>query len=288
MGLVRLCALADYPARVWIGRQIGRVLLRLMGRRRRIAEINLRLCFPEMADSERRYWLRRHFESIGIALVEMGATWWAPDHKLAPLVRIQGEEHLSAALAQGKGAIGVSAHLLSTEMGLRLMAPIHPGHVVYRPHNDPVLDYVIQQGRTWHGGVLVNRSNFRSILRALQDNQPVWFPTDQDHGPRHSVFVPFFGQPAATITTPSRLARLSGSPVVPFYPHRLPGAQGYELVILPPLEDFPSGDDAADAARLNRLLEQQVRRDIDQYLWVHRRFKTRPPGAEDVYASVSR
>ena len=286
LGLLRLGAAASYPTRLRMGRVIGRVLRRVMSRRRRIAEINLRVCFPEAGEAERERWLREHFEAIGIAVLEMGATWWAPDHKLGPLARTVGMEHMEAALAKGRGAIGASAHLLSTEMGLRLMAVIRPGHVVYRPHNHPVLEYVIQHGRTWHGGVLVDRSDFRAIVQALRDNNPLWFPTDQDHGPRHSVFVPFFGHDAATITSVSRLAKLTRSPVVPFYPHRLAGDAGYELVFLPELEDFPSGDDTADAARLNSILEDQIRRYVDQYLWIHRRFKTRPPGEPDIYEGM--
>ena len=246
------------------------------------------MCFPQMTRAERRRQLWRHFQSLGIALVEMGAAWALPDQRLPKLVAVQGLEHLKTARAAGNGALLLSAHFLSMEMGLRLLGAIQPnGAGVYRPNNNPLLDRLMQKGRAAYHGTMIARSDIRGIVRALKSNQLVWYPPDQDHGARHSVFASFFGHPAATITATARLARMSGSPVIPVYPFRRPGTEGYEVVILSPLEDFPSGDHVRDALASNRILEAQIREHIDQYLWVHRRFKTRPPGAADPYASLS-
>ncbi|MDX1512186.1 MAG: LpxL/LpxP family Kdo(2)-lipid IV(A) lauroyl/palmitoleoyl acyltransferase [Gammaproteobacteria bacterium] len=287
-GLLRLMSLLPYAGRVILGGVIGRGLFLIMGRRRRIAQVNLSLCFPEMSEQRRARLLREHFESLGIALVEMGAAWWAPDHRLEGLVTVRGREHLETALARGRGAILMSAHFTSLEMGLRLMSREQYGYAVYRPQNNALLDVLIQRGRLRVRGGLIARDDIRGLLAALKANHPVWYPPDQDYGRRHSVFADFFRQPAATITTTARFARMSGAAVVPFYYHRLPGFRGYEVVMHPPLEDFPTGDPVADARRQNAVLEEEIRRSPAQYLWIHRRFKTRPPEQPDVYAGDPR
>lgn len=283
VGFLRLTSLLPYAGRVMLGGAIGRGLYPIMQRRRPIARTNLELCFPEISETARERMLRAHFRSLGIALVEMGAAWWVCDRRLEGLARITGLEHLANALAKGRGAILLSAHFVSLEMGLRLMSRVQYGCAVYRPQNNPLLDVLIQRGRLRVRGALIARDDVRGLLAALKANHPVWYPPDQDYGRRHSEFTDFFGRPAATITTPAWLAKLSGAPVVPFYFHRLPGFRGYELVVYPPLENYPSGDPAADARTQNAVLEEAIRRTPDQYLWVHRRFKTRPDGEPDVY-----
>ncbi|HEY5700547.1 MAG TPA: LpxL/LpxP family Kdo(2)-lipid IV(A) lauroyl/palmitoleoyl acyltransferase [Gammaproteobacteria bacterium] len=284
IGVMRLAALLPYAGRVVLGRILGGGLFFIMRRRRRIARVNLTLCFAEMDEAQRESLLRAHFKSLGIGLLEMGAAWWAPDHRLEGLAKITGLEHLRAALDQGRGAILMSAHFTSLEMGLRLMSRVQYGYAVYRPQNNPLLDVLIQRGRLGLPGEMISRDDVRGLLAALRANHPVWYPPDQDYGRRHSVFAEFFGQPAATINTTARFAKMSGAPVLPFYYHRLPGFRGYELVVHPPLENFPSHDPLVDARAQNAELETAVRRSPDQYLWVHRRFKTRPEGEADVYS----
>lgn len=283
MGLLRLTVTLPYAGRVAVGRALGRALFRIMGRRRRIAGTNLALCFPEKAESERRRLLRAHFEALGVAFVEMGATWWLSDRRLEGLAEIRGMHHLDQALTQGRGAILLSAHFTAMEMGLRLFSRKKFTCIIYRPNNNPLIDRIIQNGRDRHPGKLISRDDVRALLGALKHNHPVWYPPDQDYGPRHSVFVEFFGQPASTITTTARYAAMSGAPVLPFFMYRKPGAQGYELEVGPPLEGFPGGEALADARRANAVLEEGIRRHPEQYLWVHRRFKTRPDGEESVY-----
>jgi len=215
----------------------------------------------------------------------MGAAWWVSDKRLEGLLEVDGLEHLTAALEQGRGAILLSAHFTCLEMALRLFCGVMTGYAIYRPQNNLLLDRIIKRARTRQSGQLFSRGDVRSMLGALKENKAVWYPPDQDYGRRHSVFVDFFGQPAATITTTSWFARLSGAPVVPFYFHRLPAYRGYKVVLRPPLGDFPSGDDVRDARTVNAVLESEVLKCVDQYLWVHRRFKTRPNDAENIYAS---
>jgi len=283
LGVVSAAGRLPYRARVAVGRRLGRVLGRLLGRRRRIAAANLALCFPELDEAARERLLGEHLEALGVAFLEMAAAWCAPERRVGPLLAVEGEHHLERALAAGRGALLVSAHFLSMEMGMRLMAARRFGCGVYRPHNDPLIDHFIQRGRARYRGALLERSDVRGMVRALRANLYVWYAPDQDHGPRHSVFAPFFGIPAATLTATSRLARLSGAPVLPLYTRRLPGTEGYVIRIGAALEAFPSGDEVADATRLNALLEAEIRAQPAEYLWVHRRFKTRPPGAAPLY-----
>jgi KDO2-lipid IV(A) lauroyltransferase len=281
---LRVCGQLPYAMRVALGRGLGRALHRLLRRRRHIAHVNLRLCFPETTPDERNRLVREHFAAFGVAVLEMGTVWWAPPERLSPLARFVGLEHLARALKHGRGAILLSGHFASMEMGVAHFARLVKTNVVYRPHGDPLIDEMIRDGRTRYPGQMVKRNDFRAMAKALRRNEPVWFPPDQDFGRRHSVYAPLFGRPAATVNATARLARLSGAPVLPFLTQRLPGGAGYVVTIGPELEDFPSGDELRDARQVNRVIEDAIRRDVPQYLWVHRRFKTRPAGAADPYA----
>ncbi len=256
-----------------------------MPMRREIAAANLELCFPELDRRARHRLLHRHFRSLGLGVVEVGAAWWGSDDALARHSRLVGLDHLHAALARGRGAILLGAHFTNLEIGLRALSSRTPCHVVYRPLGDAGLDRAVRERRDRHRVTMVPRDDVRGMVRALRAGHPLWFAPDQNYAGKHRVFAPFFEIAAATIATTSRLAKISRAPVVPFFQHRLPGLEGYEMTLLPALEDFPGADPEADAARINSLIEVQVRRSPDQYLWTHRRFKTRPPGAAPVYRS---
>jgi KDO2-lipid IV(A) lauroyltransferase len=258
-------------------------MLAVLPRRRRIASVNLRLCFPDLAEADHYALLRRHFESLGIGLLETGLAWWAPDQRLAPLATLEGFEHLDESHRRGKGVILLTGHVASLEIGGRLYGMHARGCVVYRPHENPVIQHLLHHHRQSYAARVIPRHDMRGMLRALKANEAVWYAPDQNYGLKYSVFAPFFGVPAATTTTTVRLAKMSGAAVLPFFPQRLLHDRGYLLRIRPPLEDFPSGDDMADTARLNRVIEEQVRLAPEQYLWVHRRFKDRPPGERDFY-----
>ncbi|RME35554.1 MAG: LpxL/LpxP family Kdo(2)-lipid IV(A) lauroyl/palmitoleoyl acyltransferase [Gammaproteobacteria bacterium] len=274
---------APYPVQMAVGRRLGRLALRLASARRHIAAVNLRLCFPALSEEERQRLLERHFESLGMGIVETAMSWWTPPNRLRHLGHIEGLENLHHALERGKGVLLLSAHFTSLEIGGRLLARQVPFHVMYRRHKNPLFERVMRKARERNFEKAIDRDDLRGLLRSLRANMPVWYAPDQDHGRHHSVFVDFFGIPAATVTATARLARISGAAVVPFFPERLPGNRGYRLRVLPALEHFPSGDDRHDTLRINRLLEQEIARIPEQYLWVHRRFKTRPEGEPAPY-----
>jgi KDO2-lipid IV(A) lauroyltransferase len=283
LGCLRVSAALSYRSQLALGRALGRLLYRVLSHRRRIASVNLSLCFPEHGPERREALLWASFESLGIAFLELSLAWWAPDRRLRPLATVEGLEHLQAALAAGRGAILLSAHFTTIEIGGRLLRLYQPFRPIYRPTKNLLWDWVMLHSRERHVQRAIDRRDVRGILRALRSNEPVWYAPDQDYGREHSVFVPFFGVPAATITATSRLAALSGAPVVPFFQYRIAGGGGYRLRIEPALAGFPSEDPVADAERVNRLIEARVREHPEQYLWSHRRFKTRPPGTAPLY-----
>ncbi len=286
LGLLRLLATLPYRWQVRFGRRVGRTAYALMPRRRTIAETNLRLCFPEWDAAQREKVLRHHFEAVGIAFFETAMCWWWSDERLRSLMRIDGLEHLQDGLTRGKGVILLGAHFTSLEIGLRLLAvQIEPRiHPVYQIHSNPLLERIITGNRERHSGKSIPHNNIREMLRTLKQNKVVWYAPDQGYSGKHSAMVPFFGIPAATHTATSRLARASGAAVVPICVRRLPGNDGYRVILHAPFENFPSDDVVADTLRYHQFIEEQTRIAPEQYLWIHRRFKGRPAEYPDVYA----
>ena len=266
-----------------LGGAAGRLLYRLLWRRRRIAETNLALCFPRLDDAARSGIVRRHFRSLGLGFVETALAWWGSEERVAARARIVGAGHLEAALSHGRGVLLVGGHFTTFEIGGRILASRFAVNATYRPHDDPRWDAVLRAGRGRYLEGLVPHKDPRAMLRCLRRNGILWYAPDQDYRGRRSVFARFFAERAATTAATSWLARASGARVVPYASHRRADGSGWDVEIGPALEDFPSGDDLADTERLNAVLEADVERSIDQYLWVHRRFKTRPPGARPAY-----
>ena len=260
------------------GRLIGRMAYRLARRRRHIADVNIKLCFPELDSRQQAELVKAHFLSLGQGIVETALCWWGRDSRLRGHYTLVGEHHLEQALARGKGIILLSAHFTTLELGGRLLARQQPFHVLYRPHKNPLFETVMQRARTRRFEKAIPRHDTRALLASLKQNHAVWYAPDQDHGSSQAVFAPFFGVQAATLTTTSRLAKISGAAVVPFFQMRLPDDRGYLLSLCPALTDFPGNDLQADATRINHLIETVVREMPEQYLWAHRRFKTRPEG----------
>jgi len=281
--VLRLLCLLPLRAQLGIGAALGGVAMRFAGRRRHIAATNLALCFPDLDDDARRRLLRRHFAALGMSLFETGEGWWTSNAHIQKRVEIRGREHLSAARNLGRGVIMLSAHFTPMELVGRAMAAAVPVQVLYREHENPVVERVLRRNREGHFEKAIPRDDMRGLLRALKANGVVWFAPDQNYGHKHGVFAPFFGVSAATNNAAARLAKSSGAAVVPSLYRRLPGQARYVIDIYPALADFPSGDPEADTARINRLLEDYIRKAPEQYWWVHRRFKDRPAGERDVY-----
>ena len=264
-----------------LGSALGTAGHALARERRAIARRNLELCFPEKPAAERDALLRANFRAMGRAVAETALAWFGGRRvDRLPMV-VRGEAHVEAARAAGEPVIFLSGHFLCVELAARLLPDRIPVAAMYKPmHRRPVLDAAMLRARQRNVTDAVSKDDMRGIMRTLRRGTPIWFAGDQDYGRRHSVEVPFFGIPAPTITALARLSRMSRARVIPL--HFFREADGrYAVEFQAPLEGFPSGDDTADAARMNRIIEADARRHPEQYLWIHRRFKTAadyPPG----------
>ena len=264
-----------------LGRALGGVAYALASSRRHAARVNLRLCLPEMDEAARTRLLRESFRDFGIGLFEFARAWWG---EVAPMRRdvvIEGLEHLKELQAQGRGVLMVSGHFMTLEMCGRLLCDHVPLAGMYRRYRNPVMEWAVKRGRLRYAAAMFANDEIRPAMRHLKQGGFLWYAPDQDMRGKETVFAPFFGVPAATITATHQFARLSGCAVVPFF-HRREGDR-YVLRIAPPLEDFPSKDAVADSARVNAAIEAMVREAPSQYLWIHRRFKRRPDGAAPPY-----
>lgn len=265
-----------------LGETLGGLAYHLVVSRRRIGETNLRLCFPELSGDERARLLKRHFRLLGRAFLQETEAWWGPTARLETLVRIENPQALRAHL--GKPLILLAPHFVGINLGgLRLCTLQVDPVTVYSPLRNPALDRVVHQSRQRFGPVTTfSRSEgIKPVLRAVKAGHPFHYSPDLDLGRRDSVFVPFFGVPAATVTGLARIARATGAAVVPYITRWRDGAYG--IHILPAWENFPSGDVEADTRRMNAFIEAQVREMPEQYFWVHRRFKTRPVKGQSLY-----
>jgi KDO2-lipid IV(A) lauroyltransferase len=272
----------SYRFALGLGSLAGRLGYRLARRRRHIARVNLGLCFPDKQAAELERLVRAHFDALGIGVVLAGFAWWASDAKLKPLIHMEGLENLLSCLQAGRGALLLGSHFTDLELSGRLFILCHPTAVVYRRNENPVIERAFSNNRQGHFIAAIPRDDIRKTLRVLKQNQPVWYAPDQSFKGAYSTLATFFGVPASTNTGTSRLAKISRAPVLMFTCYRLPGRQGFRLIISPPLDDFPTDDPQADATRINGLIEQAVRLAPEQYLWIHRRFKKRP-GLADPY-----
>ncbi|MDO7909306.1 lipid A biosynthesis lauroyl acyltransferase [Pseudomonas monteilii] len=285
LGLLWLIVQLPYRALLGLGRALGAVMYRVAGPRRRIAARNLELCFPELSEAQRKRLLKENFASTGIAFFEMAMSWWWPKARLARLAHIEGLEHLRDAERDGQGAILMAVHFTTLEIGAALLGQAHTIDGMYREHGNALFDYVQRRGRERHNldALAVERDDVRGMLKLLRGGRAIWYAPDQDYGTKQSVFVPLFGIPAATVTATTKFARLGRARVIPFTQRRLEDGSGYRLVVHPPLEDFPGESEEADCLRINQWVEGVLRECPEQYLWAHRRFKSRPEGAPRLY-----
>ncbi|AMB87084.1 lipid A biosynthesis lauroyl acyltransferase [Pseudomonas agarici] len=290
LGLLWLIVQLPYGALLCSGRMLGALMYRVAGERRRIAARNLELCFVEKSAAERTRLLKENFASTGIAFFEMAMSWWWAKPRLARLSHIEGLEHLKQAQLEGKGVILMALHFTTLEIGAALLGQQHTIDGMYRQHKSAVFDFIQRRGRERHNldSLAVERDDVRGMLKLLRAGRAIWYAPDQDYGIKQSIFVPLFGIQAATVTATSKFARLGKALVVPFTQERLADGSGYRLVIHPPLKDFPAESEKADCLRINRWIEASLRECPEQYLWAHRRFKSRPPGEPRLYDKKGR
>lgn len=283
LGCIRLAALLPHRWLLGIGRAFGRLSGRLLGERRRVAERNLELCFPQLDATERANLLRSNLQDAGAMLAEFTVAWMGSARKIARIpVTFEGLHHLEAARAAGHGVLLVGAHFSHLELCARLVSQRIAIAGMYREHEDAAFEWAIKRARLAYADAMFSKDELRQTVRYLKAGGTIWYAPDQDMRGKDVVFAPFFGIAAATITATHHLARLSGAKVIPFF-HRREAGDRYVIRLEAPLEDFPSGDAVADTARVNACIERMVREAPAQYLWMHKRFKTRPPGEADVY-----
>ena len=286
LGVMRAVTVLPYGLQMRLGRASGRLMYRILPKRRFIAERNIELCFPEVDKPARAEMVKAHFESLGLSLMEMGLGWWASERKINRLMALEGVEYLEAALAKGKGAILLTAHFTSVEASGRLFAKATPPFkAMYRTNKNPLLDEILRRGRLKSAAGVIAKDDVKTMLRTLKTNTPVLYAPDQSYRGKLSALVPFFSIPAMTNVATSQIAKLTGAPVLPYLPLRLPDNEGYLLSILPPIEGVPGDDPAADAERYHHVIEEHIRKDPSQYYWVHRRFKDRPEPLTDPYGN---
>ena len=283
IGLLRLASLLPYRAAMFIGRLIGRLIFLMAGSRKRIVDINLARCFPEKSGTERDRIKSLCDQNIGASLIEMAMCWWWHPQRLKSIVEIEGREHLDAALNNNRGVILLTGHFTSLEIGARLLALFMPVQVMYRTQRNELFDSYLFTRRSSYFVNTISRKDTRQLLKGIRRKIPTWYAPDQDFRRERNVFAPFMGIATATITASSRLAQSSGAVMLPYYPERKKDGSGYVLHIDAPLENFPSDDEFEDASAINRSIEKYVRLFPDNYMWIHPRFKTRPPDEAPFY-----
>jgi len=286
LGVLRALELLPFAAQRRVGAALGRLIRRLPLAYVRIARRNIELCMPTLSPQSQADLLDAHCQSLGVALCETADTWWSSDRRVHQLAEVQGLEHLHAALAKGRGAIMIGGHFTTIEIATRILGTVVPLNVVYRATKNALLSHTMLTGFARHGKPIAH-DDIRSMIRALKKNEAVWYAPDQSYRNKGAAMVNFFGIPAATNTATSRLARISGAPVMTYFPQRLASGR-YRIVISAPLENFPGPDPIEDTQRLNGLLEQQILKAPEQYLWVHRRFKGLSADYPNYYGSDAR
>ncbi len=282
--LLRLLVLLPLPLQHRVGRVLGRQFYRRNSKRRRIARINIDLCFPELAEEEKESLILRHFEAYGASIFDLALCWWASSARLDRLINVQGFERYQALIDQGRNVIFVTGHTLTLDLCGDYLSRYKSGVTMFKPLKNPLLNWMIYRSRARHGNRVVSREDgMRPLIRNLRRGYTAFFIPDEDFGARASVFAPFFGVQSWTVTSLSMMARLGDAVVLPVFMHSLPGGRGYELYIEPALENYPSGDEVVDASTMNSAIEKGIRRMPEMYAWTFKLFKTRPAGEEAPY-----
>jgi len=282
VGLLWLLHWLPLSLQAGIGNALGWLVALIPGRRRRIVETNLALCFPEASPNMRRRWLRQTFQASVRATFDHGVMCWGTEAQLRRLIRIENPE---AAMGDGvRPVIWLAPHFVGLVMGGVRLSMDHPLSTMYRPAKNPVIDRMMLQGRSRFSAVLIAKEDgIKPVLKTLKDQLPFYYLPDQDQGRSNAVFVPFFGIPAATVAALPRLTKLTHAQVVPVVTRQLPWGRGYAVRFYPPWDNFPTNNLEADVARMNAFIEERIREMPPQYLWLHRRFKTRPAGEPSLY-----
>jgi KDO2-lipid IV(A) lauroyltransferase len=277
-----LARFLPFRALAALGEALGSLLFWLIPERRKVTRINLEKCFPHLSEEKREALARAHFRAFMRSFLDRGVLWWSPPQRVEDFVQLEGFEHLQA--LAGEKVVLFAPHFLGLDAGgIRLSKQWPRMASMYSRQKDPLFDRILYRARLRFGGQIYPRqAGLRRILKAVQSGEAFYYLPDMDFGPRAAVFVPFFGVPAATTVGLSYIARTTGAHVVPCVTRMRPDGR-YVARLYPAWTDFPSGDDAADARRMLAFIEERVREMPEQYLWMHKRFKTRPEGEAKFY-----
>ncbi len=286
MGVLRLICLLPHTLSMGIGRLIGRAVHAIGGTRRAIVRRNIELCFPNLTAGERDALTKSHFLALGMSIIEMGLGRWGSDRLHMRLGHIEGMEHIDAAMKAGKGIILLSAHFTTLEIMGRVLEQEGPTFsAVYRKNRSAFITELQRTGRERSADETIEKRDIKKMVRRLRQGGIVWYAPDQSSDRKGAEVIAFFGVPSMHTTATSVLARLGKAVTLPFFPQRLADGR-YKFQILPPLEDFPSGDNAEDTRKYVSVLEEHIRCCPEQYLWVHRKFKNLPDGYPDFYSDL--
>ncbi|MDF7666742.1 LpxL/LpxP family Kdo(2)-lipid IV(A) lauroyl/palmitoleoyl acyltransferase [Orbaceae bacterium ESL0727] len=276
VGILYLLVLLPYPVIYQLGKGIGLLAMKLVRKRQETARQNLRLCFPDMPIAQRDRLLRDNFISTGLAIFETGMAWFWSDKRLKKHSSIIGDEWITQVQQSGKGVLLIGIHFLTLELGARILGMNHPGVGVYRPNDSPVMDYIQLKGRLKSNKYMLDRHNTKGMIRALKQGELLWYAPDHDYGRHSSVFVPLFAVEKAATTIGTRILVKLGQPeIIPFTPKREKNGH-YTVYVAEPLKDYPVEDDILAATFMNQAIEKEILQAPEQYMWLHRRFKTRP------------
>ena len=285
-GILLLWLISLLPLRVtaFLGRGLGVFLNRIAGRRSHIVRTNLTLCFPELDSNQIEQLMKEHFKALGQAALTIGINLFASQRRLQRLVTMRDRHYFDQQVSADKPVILLAPHFVAMEIAGLVLAPERHMLSMYQTIRNPLIDYLVRRGRSRFGGIMIERkSDMRQVVKMVRGGSPFYYLPDQDPGSADKVFAPFFGIETAVTPGLSRFARLSKAAVIPCFTKMLPQGAGYEVIFLPPLDNFPSGDAVEDAGRMNEVIEQGIREMPEQYFWVHRRFKSRPEGEESLY-----
>lgn len=289
LGLLWLLHWLPLPVLAAIARGMGALLYRLAGSRRKVGLRNLELCFPAMPVAERTALLKQHFQWLTQSLLDRAVLWWAPPARIRRLIQVEGDIGLAERVwrEDGRATMWLCPHFVGLDVAgaAALLCQEQPAASIYQTQSHPLLDRLMKQGRLRFGNaeIFPRQDSIKPLLRAIKAGRAFFNLPDMDFGLQDAAFVPFFGVPAATLLAPSRMARMLNMVVQPVIAELLPGGRGWRVNFMPPLADFPTPDAEADTLALNRFIEREILQKPAQYLWVHKRFKTRPEGDASLY-----